>query len=89
MLHDVIYLVAYPLLGLASLLMVRARTGGRDRDNVIETLPVEHALDGMSTERLWLLGGALGAAPLAHLRIAPGSAHAPASRAPACSSSSS
>ena len=43
-LRDAIYAVAYPTVGVASLLMVRARTGGRDRDSAIDALIVMVAL---------------------------------------------
>ena len=52
--RDVLYLVAYPMLGVVGLLFVRARTGGRDRDGVIDALLVMVALaTGMGA---WLFG---------------------------------
>ncbi|MEX0835702.1 MAG: hypothetical protein WD010_06405, partial [Nitriliruptor sp.] len=54
LLRDAIYLVAYPLVGVASLMMVRARTGGRDRDNVIDALIVMVAL--ATVLGAWLFG---------------------------------
>jgi hypothetical protein len=52
--RDVIYLVAYPMVGVVGLLFVHARTGGRDRDGVIDALLVMGALaTGMGA---WLFG---------------------------------
>lgn len=43
-LRDAVYLAAYPTLGVAGLLMTRARTASRDRDDVIDALIVMTAL---------------------------------------------
>ncbi len=54
--RDALYVVAYPLLGVACLLIVRCRTGGRDRDNLIDAAIVMAALAiGLGA---WLFGGA-------------------------------
>ena len=52
--RNALYVIAYPTLGLASLLMVRCRTGGRDRDNVIDALIVMVTLATVLGS--WLLG---------------------------------
>ncbi len=59
LLRDGIYVVAYPMLGVASLMMVRARTGGRDRDNVIDALIVMIAL--ATVFGAWLFGSGFAA----------------------------
>jgi diguanylate cyclase (GGDEF)-like protein len=53
--RDVLYLLAYPSLGVASLLMVRRRTGGRDRENVVDAAIVMAALAILLAA--WLFGG--------------------------------
>ncbi|MEX1178513.1 MAG: GGDEF domain-containing protein [Nitriliruptor sp.] len=57
--RDVLYAVAYPMVGVSGLLMVRARTGGRDRDNVIDALIVMVALATVLSA--WLFGTDLAA----------------------------
>ena len=52
--RDALYVVAYPTLGVASLLMVRSRTGSGDHDDVIDALIVMVAL--ATVLGTWLFG---------------------------------
>jgi diguanylate cyclase (GGDEF)-like protein len=51
--RSLLFVVAYPMLGVAAVSMVRARTGGRDRDNEIDALIVMVALATVLGSWLW------------------------------------
>jgi diguanylate cyclase (GGDEF)-like protein len=51
--RSLLYVIAYPMLGIAALMMVRARTGRRDRDDGIDALIVMVALATVLGSWLW------------------------------------